>query len=147
MANSVKIANPSEAGVWPDCFANIGGVPPEDAYPPTGDFYRITNKQKPTRKCLASDYDKDPDLLDMRSGLQLTCSYGVSVQNTIEGARLTLGRFKNATQRRFIAKGSLSCEVGRIKQTFQAEYHHTLWTFKGVEIHKYFSCVEVVEPK
>lgn len=146
MTNSAKTAD-SLGGVWPDCFANADGVPPEDAYPPSGDFYRITNKQKPTRKCLASDYDKDPDLLDMRSGLQLICSYGVSVQNTIEGARITLGRFKNATQRRYITKASLTGEVGRVKQTFQAEYHHTLWVFKGTEIHKYFSCVEVVEPK
>ncbi|MHA7847136.1 hypothetical protein [Serratia sp. D1N4] len=146
MANSAKIADSFE-GVWPDCFADMDGVPPEDAYPPSGDFYRITNKQKPTRKCLASDYDKDPDLLDMRSGLQLVCSYGVSVQNTIEGARMTVGRFRNATQKRYIAKASLTSEVGRVKQTFKEVYHHTLWVFKGVEIHKHFNFVEVVEPK
>ncbi|MGK3123435.1 hypothetical protein ACCY16_04825 [Candidatus Pantoea formicae] len=123
------------------------GIPPDGAYDPSSEFFRITNKEKPSRKCFLSDYEKDPDLLDMRSGLRLICSYGVSVQNTLDGARETVGKFKNATRKRFIAKALLTGEVGKVMQTFKEEYHHTLWLYENIEIHNHFDCVEVVYPK
>lgn len=129
---------------WPDFPV---GVPPADANSPEGDFFRITNREVPTSKCLESDFQKKPDVLDERSGLELICSYGISVQNTIEGARETVGKFRNATRRRYIAKGSLTADVGKIKQTFKQDYHHTLWVYKDIEIHRYFECFEAVEPK
>jgi len=140
-----QLAEKPDTDKWPEFFPD--DAPPEDAYPPSGDFYRITNKEKPTKKCLACDYEKDPDILDMRTGMQIICSYGISLQNSIEGARSTVGRFKNATRKRYIAKATLNGEVGRVKQTFKEEYHHTLWSFKDVEVHTYFSCYEVVEPQ
>jgi hypothetical protein len=130
---------------WPDFFPE--DAPPPDAYPPSGEFVRITNRETPTEKCLASDFEKNPDILDMRTGLQIICSYGISLQNSIEGARATVGRFKNATRKRYIAKATLNGNVGRVMQTFKEDYHHTLWSFKDVETHKFFSCFEVVEPK
>ncbi|QGH30463.1 hypothetical protein [Kluyvera intermedia] len=146
MTNHIQeMADSPVTNIWPDFFPN--GAPPEGAIPPSGDFFRITNKPKPTKKCLASDFEKDPDILDMRTGLQVVCSYGVSLQNTIEGARATVGRFKNATRKRYIAKATLNENVGRVMQTFKEDYHHTLWSFQGVETHTYFSCFEVVEPK
>lgn len=126
--------------IWPD-FPD--GIPPEGAHSPAGDYFRITNKQVPSKNCCASDYQKAPHKLDERTGLEYICSYGISVQNTIEGARETVGRFKNATRKRFIAKGSLTAEVGLVKQTFHKEYHHTLWTYAGVETHTYFQFLEV----
>lgn len=119
------------------------GVPPEGAYPPKGDFYRITNKQTPSANCCASDYQKNPKKLDERTGLEYICSYGISLQSSLEGARETVAKFRNATRTRFIAKGYLTEDVGLIKQTFQKEYHHTLWTYAGVEIHSYFQFLEV----
>ena len=125
---------------WPDFPA---GIPPEGAHAPAGDYFRITNKQIPSKKCCASDYQKDPNKLDGRTGLEYICSYGISIQNTPEGARKTVGLFRNATRKRFIAKGSLTGEVGLVKQTFQKEYHHTLWVYEGVETHTYFQFLEV----
>lgn len=122
------------------------GIPPDDAFEPDSDFFRITNKEKPTRKCFLSDYEKDADLLDMRTGLKLTCSYGVSVQNTLEGARETVGKFKNATRKRFIAKAHLTSDAGKVMQTFREEYHYTLWLYENFEVHKCFNCVEVINP-
>ncbi|MFQ6285527.1 hypothetical protein ACLMPM_09005 [Yersinia enterocolitica] len=121
------------------------GIPPEGAHSPDGDYFRITNKQTPSAKCCASDYNKDPDILSERTGLQFVCSYGISIQNTIEGARETVGKFRNATRTRFIAKGYLTAEVGLVKQTFKEEYHHTLWTYDGVKTHKYFHFQEAVK--
>jgi len=125
---------------WPD-FPD--GIPPDGAHAPAGDYYRITNKQQPSAKCCASDYQKNPHTLDERTGLEYICSYGISIQNTLEGARETVGRFRNATRKRFIAKGSLNEEIGLVKQTFQKEYHHTLWTYDGVKTHTYFQFLEV----
>ena len=125
---------------WPDFPV---GVPPEGSHPPRGDFFRITSKQIPTARCCGSEYQKDPQKLDERTGLEYICSYGISIQNSLEGARETVAKFRNATRTRFIAKGNLTEEVGVVKQTFKKEYHYTLWTYAGVEIHSYFQFIEV----
>jgi hypothetical protein len=128
---------------FPTCFPE--GAPPEDALPPNGEYFRITNASKPTRRCFLSDFQKDPDDVLTRTELVKICSYGISLQNTIEGAKETVGRFKNATMKRYIAKANLPPEIGVIKQTFEYAYHYTLWTYNGVELSPLFKCVEVVE--
>ena len=126
---------------WPD-FPE--GCPPAGSSAPQGDYFRITNKRTPSAKCCATDYEKNPDLLDERTGLYYICTFGLSIQDTLEGARQKAKTFRNATRTRYIAKGSLTKEVGLVKQTFEDKHHHTLWTYDGVERHTYFKFQEVV---
>lgn len=129
----------------PDCFPE--GAPPEDATPVNGEYFRITNKRKPSKACFLTDYQKDPEDVLTRQGLVKVCSYGISLQNSIEGVRETVGRFRNATMKRYIAKAKLVPDVGVIKQTFDEGFHHTLWIYSGVELSPLFKCIEMVEPK
>lgn len=131
--------------VFPEYFPD--DVPLKGANPANGEFYRITNYEKPTKKCFRSDFEKDPNCVTIRTGDMKICSYGISLQDTIEGARETVGRFKNAMIKRYIAKGLLHEKLGVEMQTFQKIYHHTFWGYAGVEIHSLFNCHEVVEPK
>ncbi|MDM2834859.1 hypothetical protein [Citrobacter sp. Cpo091] len=130
---------------FPECFP--GGVPPEGAAAANGEYFRITNKRKPTKDCFLADYQKDLDDVLTRPELIKICSFGISLQNSIEGAKETIGRFKNATMKRYIAKANLSPEIGLIMQTLEQKHHHTLWTYSGVELSPLFKCVEMVEPR
>lgn len=130
---------------FPECFP--GGVPPEGAVAPNGEYFRITNKRKPTKACFLADYQKDLDDVLTRPDFIKICSFGISLQNSLEGAKETIGRFKNATMKRYIAKANLPPDVGLIMQTLDVQYHHTLWTYTGVELSPLFKCVEMVEPK
>ncbi|EKM4698258.1 hypothetical protein PUX92_001659 [Enterobacter roggenkampii] len=122
-------------------------TPPEGAIAANGVFFRITNKEIPTKKCFRSDFEKDPECVKLRSDLRLICSYGISLQDTIEGARETVGKFRNATIKRFIAQGTLHERVGVEMQTFKEIYHHTLWPYANVELHPLFTCYEAVQKK
>lgn len=130
---------------FPDYFPE--NTPPKDAIAANGDFYRITNKEKPTNKCFLSGYDKSPGSVETMTALKKICSYGISLQDTIEGARETVGRFKNATSNKFIAKGTLNEKIGVEMQTFEKIYHHTLWCYVGVEVHILFKNVEMVQKR
>jgi len=131
--------------VFPSDFPD--DTPPAAAIAANGIFFRITNKEKPTKKCFRSDFEKNPDCVDLREGLKRVCSYGISLQNTIEGARETAGKFKNATIKRFIAQGTLHARVGVEMQTFRELYHHTLWPYANVELHTLFTCYEAIQTK
>lgn len=130
---------------WPSYFPN--NVPPVSAYPPSSVFYRITNKTPPSNRCVLSEYQKNPDSLTELDGLHLICAYALSLQSTLEGAKIAVGRFKNSLRKRYIAKASLDGNVGVIMQTFQDNNHHTLWAFDKVEVHTLFQCVEVIRPQ
>ncbi|MCD9773857.1 hypothetical protein [Klebsiella variicola] len=120
-------------------------TPPKEALAANGVFFRITNRETPTRKCFLSDFEKDPDCVNTRTDLKRICSYGISLQDTIEGARETVGKFKNATIKRFIARGTLHERVGVEMQTFREIYHHTLWPYANVQLHTLFTCYEAVQ--
>jgi hypothetical protein len=103
---------------WPrDC-------PPQDAVDAEGDVFRIVNHAPPTADDFLTNFE-----LGMFPNRPACLRCGLSVHRILADAIHTKTKYPKLGSR--IAKGTLSKEFGKTKQTGQAS-HTTWWVYQGV---------------
>ncbi|HHQ4313680.1 TPA: hypothetical protein ACSP7Z_004362 [Serratia fonticola] len=127
-----------EEGEYPDFYPS--NVPPKEAKDAEGVFFRIVKKNPPQNECFASMFEEKPKRLKKFSGLKLKCCYGVSVYTEENAVVNAFDKFPEGTGQRYVAKGTVSAEDGKMMKTCADPFHHTLWLKINAQLHEKFSC-------
>ncbi|MBH3136416.1 hypothetical protein I5M99_06185 [Serratia marcescens] len=123
---------------YPNYFPE--NVPPKEAKDAEGEFFRIVKSNPPQQGCFLSMYKEKPNRLKKFSGLKLKCCYGVSVYTEESAVVNAFDKFPEGTGQRYVAKGTVCAENGKMMKTFSDPFHHTLWLKLNSQIHEVFSC-------
>lgn len=115
-------------------------VPPKEAMDAEGEFFRIVKNNPPQEGCFSNMYIDNRKRLKKFSGLKLMCCYGVSVYSEESAVVNAFDKFPEATDQRYVAKGTVCAENGKMMKTFSDPFHHTLWVKLNSKIHEVFSC-------
>jgi len=119
--------------IFPDDWPS--GCPPHDAVDPNGDFFAC-HKESPA----SADDFKTAAERGLHASRDACQRRGLSVCQTIDDAREIIRRFPRAF--RFVSKGALAAEHGKIKRTDGPVFsHHTFWKCRTLTFHQLFTQV------
>lgn len=138
MTENTETITSEETSQFPEFYPSK--VPPKEAKDAEGEFFRIVKNDPPQKGCFASMYEDKPKRLKKFSGLSLKCCYGVSVYTDESAVVNAFDKFPEGTGQRYVAKGTVCAEDGKMMKTFTDPFHHTLWLRQGTQIHEKFSC-------
>lgn len=142
------MSTPEAVGTFPAWFPP--GCPPEDAMDAAGVIFRFVSHDPPSPDDFLSHEE-----MEFRGGETPVLHHSkcnrcsLSVYDSLVSAKATLKKLKENHKARTglayrysaIAKGELSAELGKMKQTGKDPSHHDWWPYVGISRHDRFSVV------
>ncbi|HCR3470616.1 hypothetical protein ONR69_08305 [Proteus mirabilis] len=126
--------------VFPDYYPK--DAPPNNAVEAEGVFYRLVKKNPPSSHCFDDMYTENPKRMKRFKGFKLICCYGTSLYTDETSVLNAFDKFPEGAGNRFLAKGKLEPQDGKMLKTGAPDTtHFTVWFVKDSEVHKRFSCL------
>ncbi|EFY6031596.1 hypothetical protein CT308_002237 [Shigella flexneri] len=141
--NAQQVLEDSAQQIFPDYFP--ADVPPKESLDAGGVFYRLARNNPPGKACFLNMKEENPKRMKKFQGLQLKCCYGVSMFMDETSLVNVFNKFPEGIGERFIAKGELNPQDGRMLKTGAPDStHFTIWLCKDARVHEKFTCIREV---